>query len=567
MKEIQLVVTTPPRQVRIYPVTKELLTIGRASTCDIVLYDPGVSRGHARLCRVQDGYEIEDVGSTNGVWVQGQVIGRATPLLIGQTARIANSTLRLQEATPQIPDDSTLRTLAELTSVLSSSAMEMELPDLSQPRLVIHTQWHTWEITLSAEATLIGRQSNCQVLLNDTSVSRQHARIIREGDNFILVDLDSHNGTWLNEQRIEKHKLRPGDSFKIGNATMVYNAPLGTEDDTLRLAQVYALQRGTRRPIVFVPGFMGSELWRGSERIWPNVKAMFTNPEVYRWPSKDTIEARNLISEIVVIPKFLKIERYGALGDFLCEDLGYVRGKDLLEFPWDWRIDPRVAARQLGKAIMDWRERVKEARAPVTIIAHSLGCVVARYYVEKLNGQTAVNRMILIGGTHNGLPKSLQVFGAFGKQPPLYAIAEPFQHAIASAPSIYTMLPSHTSILDSSRKTIDLYQDESWCPEENRELLRNAAAFHRELKVRSQVPTVSIFGYGIQTTTQVILENRLSNGGWGTIHYNVDDKGDDTVPQDSARLPNTEIHPVRQHHAALYIDNDVKERLKLELLR
>jgi hypothetical protein len=42
--------------------------------------------------------------------------------------------------------------------------------------------------------------------------------------------------------------------------------------------------------------------------------------------------------------------------------------------------------------------------------------------------------------------------------------------------------------------------------------------------------------------------------------------GDGTVAQDSAILPGSEIHPVQQLHGALYTDNDVKMRLKLELL-
>jgi pSer/pThr/pTyr-binding forkhead associated (FHA) protein len=564
MPEIQLVVTTPPGQVHIYTVTQEQLTIGRSSTCDIVLDDSGASRQHARLRRAQTGFTIEDLGSTNGTWLKGESVTRA-PLQIGEAIRIANSTLRLQQATAQPLAEPNPQTIDELTTILSSSAMQMELPDLSQPRLVIHTPWRTWEVFLAPEVTTIGRQSDCQIILPVANVSRQHARIVREADNFVLMDLDSHNGTWLNEQRIEKHTLRPGDSFRIGDATLVFNAPPGDEDPTLGLPQSFALPLGARHPVVFIPGFMGSELWRGDERIWPNVKAMFTNPEIYRLPSDEPIEARQLVSEVVIVPRFLKIERYKALGDFLCDDLGYERGKDLLEFPWDWRLDPRVAAKQLGEQIADWREHMKEAQLPITIIAHSLGCLVARYYVEKLDGHSIVNRMVLLGGTHSGMPKALEAFGAFGKQPFIYGIAEPFQRAIASAPSVYTMLPTYPSVFDSYKNPIDLYHDENWCPEEYRGHLRNAVAFRRELGMKCRVPTICIFGYGIQTPTRATLENRNSTGGWDQIRFMLEDKGDSTVPEESAYLPNAEIHPVHQHHAALYMDNDVKMRLKMEL--
>ncbi len=563
MPEIQLIVTTPPGQVRIYSVTQEQLTLGRSAVCDIVLDDPGASRQHARIHHTATGLAIEDLGSTNGTWVKGESIKRA-PLQIGETVRIANSTLRLQHATPPVVDEPNPQTIDELTTILSSSAMEIELPDLSQPRLVVHTRWRTWEVPLTTEATTIGRQSGCQVILPDTNISRQHARIVREADNFVLLDLDSHNGTWINDQRIEKYTLRAGDSFRIGDATLVFNAPL-CEDPTLGLQQSFALPLGARHPVVFIPGFMGSELWRGDERIWPNVKDLFTHPEVYRFPSTASIEARQLVSEVVIVPRFLKIERYKALGDFLCDDLGYERGKDLLEFPWDWRLDPRVAAKQLAEQIDDWREKVKEAQLPITLIAHSLGCLVSRYYVEKLNGYSVVNRMVLLGGTHSGMPKTLEAFGAFGKQPFIYGIAEPFQRAIASAPSIYTMLPTYPCVFDSYKNPIDLYHDEKWCPDEYRGHLRNAVEFRRELGTKCRVSAISIFGYGIQTPTRATLEDRNQTGGWDHIQFITEDKGDSTVPEESAFLPNAEIHPVHQHHAALYMDNDVKMRLKLEL--
>jgi PAS domain S-box-containing protein len=222
--DIELVVTTPPGHVRIYPVTKDQLTIGRATTNDVVLPDLGVSRAHARLHRVGKAFEIEDLGSTNGTWLNDQSIMRA-PLQIGQTIRVADCTLRLQEATPPAPNEPNLDAVYELTAFLAPSMQEMDLPDLSKPRLLIQTRWRTWDIALTAEVTTIGRQSDCQVFLQDARVSRQHAQIIREAYAFVLVDLASHSGTWLGNQRIERHTLRPGDYFRIGGATLVFNAP------------------------------------------------------------------------------------------------------------------------------------------------------------------------------------------------------------------------------------------------------------------------------------------------------------------------------------------------------
>ena len=130
-----------------------------------------------------------------------------------------------------------------------------------------------------------------------------------------------------------------------------------------------------------------------------------------------------------------------------------------------------------------------------------------------LSASSLLNRMVLIGGTHSGIPKTLEAFGAFGKQPFIYGIAEPFQRAIASAPSIYTMLPIYPSVFDSYKNPIDLYHDENWCPEEYRGHLRNAVVFRRELGTKCRVPAICIFGYGIQTPTRATLENRNPTGG------------------------------------------------------
>ena len=564
MADFQLVVTVPPGQTRVYPVVKEQLTIGRSAANDVVVRDQGVSRVHARVHRVDAGFEIQDLGSTNGTWLMGKAIQTA-PLRVGQTVIIANSILRLRVAPPPSEEPSP-QTVSELASVLASSTLEVELADLSLPRLVIHTPAQTWQVVLSAETTTIGSQSDADIVIDDVHVDLVHARIVRERDSFVLYDLGSTSGTWVHGQRIEKHELHSGDSFRLGNATCIYNAALG-EDTQLELTQPVARKRGTRSPIIFIPGFMGSELWRGSERIWPNVTAMITNPEWFRMPSTEPIQARQLVSEIVILPKFIKLERYAMLGDFLCEDLGYERGKDLLEFPWDWRLDLRVSARRLGEEIAHWRDRVKEAREPITIISHSMGCLVARYFVEKLGGRSVVNRMMLMGGTHAGMPKTLQPFSAFGKQPFYYGIAEPFERAIASLPSLYTMLPSYPAVFDSQGNALDLYRDEGWCPEEYRANLRDALAFRGELGTASSVPSISIFGYGIQTPTRAVLEDHEPSGTWKRIRLNTESKGDNTVPESSARLPNTEIHPVHQHHGNLYADNDVQARLKLELMR
>ncbi len=80
------------------------------------------------------------------------------------------------------------------------------------------------------------------------------------------------------------------------------------------------------------------------------------------------------------------------------------------------------------------------------------------------------------------------------------------------------------------------------------------------------MPTVCIYGYGLETVMDLSV-TRDTAGRWAKVDYQEKPGGDNRVPEHSAILPGAEIHPVRQGHGSLYVDNDVKARLKVELTR
>jgi diguanylate cyclase (GGDEF)-like protein len=67
-------------------------------------------------------------------------------------------------------------------------------------------------------AVTIGRGTDCDVLLDRDAVSRRHARVEQTGEGWLLRDLDSTNGTYVNDAPIREHLLHDGDRVKIGNA-------------------------------------------------------------------------------------------------------------------------------------------------------------------------------------------------------------------------------------------------------------------------------------------------------------------------------------------------------------
>ncbi len=184
----------------------------------------------------------------------------------------------------------------------------------------------------------------------------------------------------------------------------------------LTFVEGFSSQPGSKRqPVVVVPGIMGSELWLGQEKIWPNVRMLFTNPDLLKLTDDSRLTAGGLASDVVVVPNLLKLEQYSRLTDYLQESLGYERGKDLMEFGYDWRRDLRASAKRMAEAIDNW-----DVEPPITIIAHSMGSLVSRYYIERLGGTHKIGRLIVIGGPHAGAPSMLDSTGDEGGLPALW---------------------------------------------------------------------------------------------------------------------------------------------------
>ena len=63
---------------------------------------------------------------------------------------------------------------------------------------------------------LVGRQADCQLVLRDSRVSRQHARIVREGENYVVEDLNSRHGIFVNGTQVKRYELNNSDSVEFG---------------------------------------------------------------------------------------------------------------------------------------------------------------------------------------------------------------------------------------------------------------------------------------------------------------------------------------------------------------
>lgn len=93
-------------------------------------------------------------------------------------------------------------------------------------RLVVREEGRERVLDLGAETILIGRGADCRVVLNDAKCSRRHCEILPWEGGYKLVDLESRNGTRVNDVLVNQRILAHGDQIKIGEATLVFEDPL-----------------------------------------------------------------------------------------------------------------------------------------------------------------------------------------------------------------------------------------------------------------------------------------------------------------------------------------------------
>lgn len=189
------------------------LTLGRGADCDIKLASASVSRQHARLRVDEDGAIVEDLGSSNGVLVDGRHITGPTRVHAG-TAAIGEFIVRITPADPTFPH-------AETIDATDPAAVQHPDPGPQGQtlQLVRFGDDHEGErLTLMGDDTTLGRVSRCDLQVVHPSVSRRHARIVRRGEQYILVDEGSSNGTRVNSTIVTQPTvLREGDVVQVGD--------------------------------------------------------------------------------------------------------------------------------------------------------------------------------------------------------------------------------------------------------------------------------------------------------------------------------------------------------------
>ncbi len=189
--------------------------IGSDRACDIVVSHPMVSGQHCRLYQYERQFTIEDMGSTNGTYVDGIRITARIPVIVTREQRVTLS----QNVPLPWPDGSSRQATAgpapTPTQVITDLPSRQGTADRAPRQTVSDRPRDTRVIR-------IGRSPDSDVVLDYPMISWEHARIVQRNGQHILEDLNSRNGTAINElqNRITEAVILPTDdvyfaSFKI----------------------------------------------------------------------------------------------------------------------------------------------------------------------------------------------------------------------------------------------------------------------------------------------------------------------------------------------------------------
>lgn len=341
--------------------------------------------------------------------------------------------------------------------------------------------------------------------------------------------------------------------------------------------------------IVIVPGYMGSKLRSRAtgETVWVDFRSIPKNParwgdwldallQTLAYPCDD-LEATSIMDEVIFVPPWAKQEHYGRLVQAL-ERMGYQADPtrhaeselNVYGFPYDWRQDNAISARQLGAAIERWRDYHPEAEA--WIIAHSNGGLVARWYIEKEGGQEHVGRLFLMGSPWDGTPKSMRMLFSgidmlFRRRFNLFGIPQRSRDLVRSFPSLYQLVPCCRPFLyDTSGQPVDPFVNHDWLANDTqRRLLLAGQRFSQDLGTNLSVETLCFFGRKQATTTSGVV--RFGPGrDWEGIEWKADEAGDGTVPEHSAVHPDADQKlPFAVGHGDIYVSPAVLEFLEWQL--
>lgn len=277
---LKLIIEDDEGRKTVVPFVRDEITIGRQEGNTIRLTERNVSRRHARLMRHSGNVLIEDLGSYNGIRINGDRIAGQVQVSDGDLIQIGDYDLALQaeEMAATVPlDTTTPRSLAPTGKLPDPSATIPGLPTVEMPQVgddevqdavgsddppeiprhqstavirvdqlegsrkrqvaqisaadaprlvVLNTDFAGREFPCTRTELKIGRTDDNDVALDHRSLSRTHCKVVREDNGeWRVIDLQSANGLMVNGEPYAQVTLRYGDVIELGHVKIQFVGP------------------------------------------------------------------------------------------------------------------------------------------------------------------------------------------------------------------------------------------------------------------------------------------------------------------------------------------------------
>lgn len=342
--------------------------------------------------------------------------------------------------------------------------------------------------------------------------------------------------------------------------------------------------QATRRPIILVPGLLGSRLCRPdpadptrSVIAWGTLGALLRLSDLQLPPDgKDDLKPCGLVREVVYFGLYTQ-EVYSPIIAHL-EKLGYRENRDLFAFAYDWRKSVFHNARALADFV---NEKVGPDQ-PVDIIAHSMGGLIARVYAQKHGGSKRIARLFSAGTPFLGSVMFYEAIeGGWGAINLAMGGVGTFRRTMLSFPSIYELSPRYAVCCDGGLvkaenalpRDVAAWQALGWegidtaaMPDLDR-IFARIDELQRiiDTPLPATVEDVLLIGVDQRTPHRIFFE---ANGSGTTARIEATWNGDGTVVRESSTIPRAAIHPTSfSDHEHILNDAQVQEFLAVALTR
>jgi pimeloyl-ACP methyl ester carboxylesterase len=308
--------------------------------------------------------------------------------------------------------------------------------------------------------------------------------------------------------------------------------------------------------VVLLPGILGSVLQRDGRDVWAMSPGAAWRALVSLGNSVNDLElhgddpsvddlgdgvtAPRLQPDLHLIPGLWSIDGYTHIRSSIFATFDVVEGQNWFDFPYDWRRDNRVAARHLAERAPEWlrawRQRSGNNDAKLVLVGHSMGGLVARHYLEVLEGWRDTRTLVTFGTPYRGSLNALD-FLCNGFKKKIGPLGIDLTKLLRSLTSVYQLLPRYP-VVDTGTGDLTRVAETADLP--GVDPVRAQAALQFHLDIDTAIDARQPNAYAIHPVVGILQPTsqsaRFKNGSVQMLasHAGVDGAGDGTVPRVSA---------------------------------